>query len=257
MSALHVTARQTFGAVAVVATALAGACKQSGDLRSEAPGQNAAATGTVDQNQGAATSASGGVANGSVNNPINNDKDTTALPGVAGSGTAAVGRPSGAPGVPGAGPLHSGDPSDADVRLVVGAIHKTEVDAAQLATTKAQNAGVKAYAQEMLRVHSAPARTAPTPGGGAMSGASDLLVPMQENATKTLAALRAASGPAFDRAYITSQVASHEGALQTLSRLETATKDNALLQQVRSLQGEVQRHLETARKLQASLGGAT
>jgi putative membrane protein len=244
-------------AAAAACALLPAACQKSSDLRSEAPGQNAQAPGTVDQNQGAPVGASGGVANGTVNNPTNNDRDTTALPGVAGSGTAAVGRPSGAPGVPGAGPLHSGDPSDADVRLVVGTIHKTEVDAAQLAVGKAQNAAVKSYAQEMLRMHEAPSRQAPSPGGGAMSGASDLLVPMQESAAKTLTALRAASGPAFDRAYVTSQVASHQGALQVLSRLETATKDNTLLQQVRTLEGEVQRHLEQARKLQASLGGAT
>jgi putative membrane protein len=250
--------RRAFGAAAAV-LALAGigpvACKNTGDLRTEAPGQNAAAPGSVDQNAGAPTSASGGVAAGA--NPINNDRDTTALPGTAGSGTAAVGRPSGSAGVPGAGPLHSGDPSDADVRLVLAAIHKGEVDAGQLAAGKAQNARVKQYAQEMVRMHEGPSRTAPSAGGGAMSGASDLLVPMQEKNTKTLAALRAASGPAFDRAYITSQVESHQGALQTLTRLETATQDNALVGQVRTLQREVQRHLEQARAIQAALGGST
>jgi putative membrane protein len=232
-----------------------GACKNSGDLRTEAPGQNAAAPGSVDRNAGAATSASAGVNAGP--NPANNDKDTTALPGTAGSGTAAVGRPSGATGQPGAGVLHTGDPSDADVRLVLGAIHKTEVDASQLAVGKAQNPRVRQYAQAMLQMHQGPARSAPTPGGGAMSGASDLLVPLQEHAGKTLVALQAASGPAFDRAYITSQVESHQNSVQLLSRLETATKDNALLAQVRQLQGEVQRHLEQARAIQASLGGAT
>ena len=247
VTASGTAARRAFGAAALALAAGAAACKNTGDLRTEAPGQNAAAPGSVDQNAGAGTSASGGVAPGA--NPVNNDRDTTALPGTAGSGTAAVGRP------PGAGPLHSGDPSDADVRLVLGAIHKGEVDAAQVATGKAQNPRVKQYAQEMLRMHEGPARAAPTPGGGAVSGASDLLVPLQENTTKTLAALRTANGPAFDRAYITSQVASHEGALQTLTRLEPATRDNGLLAQVRTLKGEVQRHLEQARAIQASLGG--
>lgn len=247
--------RVTRAAAAFAVVAAAAACKNTGDHRSEAPGQGAAAAGAADQNAGAATSASGGV-NAGPNAP-NNDKDTTALPGAAGSGTAAVGRPSGAPGVPGAGPLHSGDPSDADVRQVLAAIHKSEVDAARLAVGKAQNAAVKAYAQDMLRVHEGPARSAPSPGAGAASGASDLLVPLQENSTKTLAALRAASGPAFDRAYVTSQVASHAGALQTLGRLETAAKDGALTGQIRTLKGEVQRHLDDARKLQASVGGAT
>ena len=246
---------RALGAAAVALAAGAAACKNTGDLRTEAPGQNAAAPGSVDRNAGAPTSASGGVSAGA--NPVNNDKDTTALPGVAGSGTAAVGRPSGATGVPGAGPLHTGDPSDADVRLVLGAIHRTEVDAAQLASGKAQNAQVRQYAQEMLRMHQGPARSAPSSGGGAVSGASDLLVPLQEKATKTLAALRAASGPAFDRAYITSQVESHQSAHQLLSRLETATRDNALVGEVRTLQGEVQRHLEQARAIQASLGGAS
>lgn len=231
------------------------ACQRSGDHRDEAPGQSAAAAGTVDSNAGAATGASGGV-NAGPNAP-NNDRDTTAAAGMAGSGTAAVGRPSGAPGEPGAGTLHGGDPSDADVRQVIAVIHKGEVDAAQLAVGKAQNAGVKTYAQTMLRVHQGPSAGAPAPAAAAASHASDLLVPMEEYNTKTLAALRAAAPTAFDREYVSSQVASHSSALQTLARLETATKDKALTAQLRSLTGEVQRHLDDARKLQASLGGGT
>jgi putative membrane protein len=231
------------------------ACQNTGNLRDEAPGQGAAAPGSVDRNAGAVTSASGGV-NAGPNAP-NNDRDTTALAGVAGSGTAAVGRPSGATGQPGAGALHTGDPPDGAVRDVIAAIHKGEVDAAQLAVGKAQNPAVKAYAQQMLRVHEGPARGAPAPGAAAASRASDLLVPLQEYNTKTLAALRNAPGAAFDRAYVTSQVASHAGALQTLDRLATATKDDALTEQIRTLKGEVQRHQEDARKLQASLGGGT
>lgn len=237
----------------VLLAVMAGACQNSGDHRSEAPAQGGTPDGAVDQNAGAPVPASGGMASGQPNN----DRDTTALPGIAGSGTAAVGRPSGAVGQPGAGTLHTGDPADDDVRQVIAAIHKSEVDAAQLAVGKAQNAAVKSYAENMLRVHGGPARSAPAPAAGAASGASDLLVPLQETSAKTLAALRTASGPAFDRAYATSQVASHQGALQTLSRLETAARDNALTDQIRTLKGEVQRHLEDARRLQSQLGGAT
>lgn len=239
--------------LAAIAVAAAAACQNTGDHRSEAPAQGGAAEGTADRNAGAPVPAAGGITAGQPNN----DYDTTALPGVAGSGTAAVGRPSGAVGQPGAGTLHSGDPDDASVRQVIAAIHQSEVDAAQLAVGKAQNAAVKGYAQNMLRVHQAPARGAPAPAAGAASRASDLLVPLQENSAKTLAALRAASGPAFDRAYVTSQVASHGGALQTLTRLETAARDDALTAQIRTLKGEVQRHLDDARRLQAQLGGAT
>jgi predicted outer membrane protein len=233
----------------------AAACQNTGDHRDEAPGQGAAAEGTVDRNAGAATSASGGV-NAGPNAP-NNDRDTTALPGVAGSGTAGVGRPSGAPGQPGAGTLHTGDPDDASVQQVIAAIHKGEVDAAQLALSKSQNAAVRSYAQNMLRVHEAPSRGAPPPQGAAASRASDLLVPLEEYNTKTVAALRAAPAAGFDRAYITSQVASHGGALQTLTRLETAAKDDALTDRIRALKGEVQRHLEEARRLQSTVAAGT
>lgn len=239
--------------IGVLLAAAVGACQNAGDHRSEAPAQGGTPEGAVDRNAGAAVPASGGMATGQPNN----DRDTTALPGAAGSGTAAVGRPSGAVGEPGAGTLHTGDPADSDVRRVIAAIHRSEVDAAQVAVGKAQNAAVKSYAQNMLRVHEGPARSAPSPAGGAASQASDLLVPLQENSAKTLAALRAASGPAFDRAYVTSQVASHAGALQTLSRLETAAQNDALTDQIRTLKGEVQRHLDDARRLQSQLGGAT
>ncbi len=243
------------GWTAAALVAAAAACQNTGEHRDEAPAQGGKPENSVDRNPAAVTSASGGV-NAGPNAP-NNDKDTTALPGVAGSGTAGVGRPSGSVGQPGAGPLHTGDPPDAAVTQVIAAIHKGEVDAAQLAVTKAQNGAVKTYAQNMLRVHEGPSRAAPPPAAAPASRASDLLVPLQELNTKTLAALRTASGPAFDRAYMTSQVQSHSGALQTLDRLQTATKDDALTEQIRSLKGEVQRHLEDARKVQASLGGAT
>lgn len=246
--------RAAAGALAALLAAGA-ACQNTGDHRSEAPAQGGTPANATDQNPGAVASASGGVTAGA--NAPNNDRDTTALPGMAGSGTAAVGRPSGAPGEQGAGALHSGDPDDASVRQVLAAIHQGEVEAGRLAVGKAQNAQVKAYAQNMLRMHEGPARSAPSPAAGANSRASDLLVPLQDQTRKTKAALEAASGPAFDRAYITSQVASHGAALQLLGRLETAAKDDALTEQIRTLKGEVQRHLEDARRVQAGLGGGT
>ncbi len=239
---------------AAVAVAAA-ACQNTGDHRSEAPAQGGTPAGSVDQNPGAVTSASGGVTAGA--NAPNNDKDTTALPGMAGNVTAGVGRPSGAVGEQGAGPLHTGDPDDASVRQVLAAIHQGEVEAARIAVGKSQNPQVRQYAQTMLRVHEPAARGAPSPAGGANSRASDLLVPLQDQNRKTVAALQAAQGPAFDRAYITSQVGSHGSSLQLLARLETASKDDALTEQIRSLKGEVQRHMEDARKVQASLGGGT
>jgi putative membrane protein len=176
--------------------------------------------------------------------------DSAALPGTAGSGLAAAGDPSGSIGTPGTGRLQSGDPSDAGVRSLLGAIDASEIEASQLALQKAQNADVKRYAQSMIAAHQ---QQAPGAQAGAAAGSgSDLLTPLQDSHRKVMTKLQAtATGPAFDRAYITAQVQAHEGALQTLERAETAAGDPTLVDRVRRTQTEVERHLAEARRVQA------
>ena len=244
--------------------AAAAAALAAGALAATACGGDGSATHDEAPARGAdagAVSASGGetdpakVPGAGISGVAGDAGDTTAARGVAGSGTAAIGSPQGSIYTPGEGTLQSGDLSDAGVRAVVDAIHATEVETAQLALQRSQTAGVRDYAQAMLAAHRA-APLARVPAVAGANAASDLLVPLREYHVKTMQAMRAASGPAFDRVYVNSQVASHQGALQTLERLETAARGDALTQRLRTLQGQVQRHLDEARALQSRIGNA-
>jgi putative membrane protein len=240
--------RQALAMATVALTALAalGATGCGGSdgnaLRDEQPARTSDA--------GGAAGASGGEV--AVAGATASGRDTAGLPGTAGSGTGAVGNPSGSIGTPGSGVGQSGDPSDDGVRSLLDAINASEIEASQVAVQKAQHAEVKRYAQAMIAAHQqqTPAGAAAGPAGG--NSASDLLVPLQDTHRKVMQQLRStATGPAFDRAYINAQIQAHEGALQTLERAETATRDATLTDRVRRSQSEVERHLAEARRVQA------
>jgi putative membrane protein len=234
LATLGLTALAAFGA-----TGCGGG--QGNDLRDEAPAQTSASGGAV--------GASGGEV--AVPGATASRPDTAGLQGTAGSGTPVVGDGSGSIGTPGQGTLQSGDPSDAGVRSLIDAINTSEVEASQVAVQKAQNADVKRYAQAMLSAHQ-QATTTPANAAAGGSSASDLLTPLQDSHRKVMQQLQStANGPAFDRAYINAQVQAHEGALQTLERAETAAGDPTLVDRVRRMQSEVERHLAEARRVQA------
>ena len=183
--------------------------------------------------------------------------DSGALAGTAGSGTAASTDGSGSIGTPGQGTTQSGDPSDAGVRSLIDAINTSETEMSQLALQKGQNPEVRRYAQAMIAAHRQAPLDRPVEAAGTNS-ANDLLVPLADAHGKTMQRLQTLeAGPAFDRAYITAQVQGHEGALQALERGETAAGDATLIDRVRRMQGDVERHLAEARRIQAKLPTGT
>lgn len=221
---------------ALVTMGLAGCGGRDGDLRDEQPARSGASGGEVLVPGATATR-----------------PDSVPLAGTAGSGTAAVGNPGGSIGTPGQGTTQGGDPSDAAVRSLIDAINASETEMSQLALQKAQSAEVRRYAQAMVAAHRQASLDRPVEAAGSNS-ANDLLVPMTDAHQKTMAQLQQLdAGPAFDRAYITAQVQGHEGALQALERGETAAGDATLIDRVRRMQGDVERHLAEARRVQALL----
>lgn len=237
--------RRLAAALITAATLGLAACQGSGRPEQEAPAQGAGAP---------AQTASGGDvdSSGFRGLPAGQGLDTMARPGVAGSGTAAIGAPTGSIHTPGSGTLHSGDPSDAGVRALVQAINGAETETARLALQKASSPAVKQYAQRMLDEHRGGASvTASAPGD-----ASDLLVPLRDGHAKAMQALRAApAGAGFDRMYAQMEVAHHGNALQLIERARTAARDDALVQQLRTLQSTVERHRSDAERLRAQVGG--
>ena len=232
--------RRSFGRAAVmgatlVTIGLAG-CGGRDDVRDEQPARSGASGGEVMVPGATATR-----------------PDSAPLAGTAGSGTAAIGDPSGSIGTPGQGTTQSGDPSDAAVRSLVDAIHASETEMSQLAVQKAQHAEVRRFAQAMIAAHRQASLDRPVEAAGSNS-ANDLLVPMTDAHRKAMQQLQTLeAGPAFDRAYMNAQVQAHEGALQALERGETAAGDATLIDRVRRLQSDVERHLAEARRVQAQL----
>lgn len=161
---------------------------------------------------------------------------------------AAAAAPSAAPAV-----------SDPQIAAIVVAANQVDIDAGNLAKERASDPRVREFAQRMITDH-----------GGVNQAASDLVgrlgVTPEPNATSQKLTsdgeakrteLQGQSGAAFDRAYIASEVAYHQAALDAIDQTLIPSAQNgelkALLEQTRPA---VAAHLEHARQLQTSLGGA-
>lgn len=126
-----------------------------------------------------------------------------------------------------------------------------EREASQLALQKGQSAGVKAFAKQMIADH-----TATTAKVKSIIAADKLTVtpPAALDARRKgfIDNLNAASGAAFDKAYVSQQVAAHEEAL-TLHRSYVDDGDNAKLKAFATETApKVQMHLEMVQKLETA-----
>jgi putative membrane protein len=146
------------------------------------------------------------------------------------------------------------DPQIADI---VVAANQVDIEAGQLATSKATNPQVKEFANRMITDHT-----------GVNKAAGDLVgrlgVTPEENPTsqqlrqggqQTRTTLQGMSGAAFDSAYIANEVTYHQAVLDALDNTLIPNAQNAelkaLLQQTRPA---FVAHLEHAQKIQRSLG---
>ena len=148
--------------------------------------------------------------------------------------------------------------SPPDVMALVGASNAAEIGTSQLATDKATNADVKAFARRMIQEHQAmqgqadqlATRLNVTPG------TPDRAQQKTEMANQMTEQLRgAARGQAFDRMYMDGQVQAHQQTLAELQGMQnTANADvKALIQKAIP---KVQAHLDEGTRLQGQLGGA-
>jgi putative membrane protein len=192
---------------------------------------------------------------------------TGAAGGAAGTtaGAAAGGSTSTAGAAAGAGASSQADSSsgaklsDAQIVSTVAVINGGEMLAAQTAERKASSSAVKAFARQMITDHKT------------MQGSVDALAKSKKitpqtspsadslrNAMKTSRdSLARLSGAAFDRAYITSQVAAHQQALDVLGRLANSAQDPDLKKALQDATPKVQAHLDRARTIEGQLPAAS
>ncbi|HEU4570050.1 MAG TPA: DUF4142 domain-containing protein [Gemmatimonadales bacterium] len=151
------------------------------------------------------------------------------------------------------------DLSDPEVAHVAVTANSIDIDLARFAEGRTRNAEVRGFAQTMERDHGAVNTQAAALAGrlGVTPADNDVSRSLQQGAASARTALAPLHGVAFDRAYMDREIAYHQAVLNALDSLLIPTTENAelrgLLEQVRPA---VAAHLEHARRLRASLGGA-
>jgi putative membrane protein len=143
--------------------------------------------------------------------------------------------------------------SGADFVGAAASTDRYEIAAAKLALTHASRSAVKAFAQMMIRDHTASTAkltAAIAASGQPLTAPRDLPADLQAD----LATLRTASGADFDRAYIGQMVDTHDHALQTMQSYAIDGSVPALKSFAAAVTPVVQSHLGRAQALQAKIG---
>ncbi|MEO5819695.1 MAG: DUF4142 domain-containing protein [Vicinamibacteraceae bacterium] len=150
--------------------------------------------------------------------------------------------------------------TDPQIASIVVTANQVDIDAGKLAVDRSTNAEVKTFGTLMVTDHTAVNKAA-------VELVTRLKVTPQDNPTsqslkaggdKNIAHLKSLSGAAFDKAYVSQEVAYHTAVLDAVDKTLIPNASNAdlkaLLVKVRPA---FVAHLEHAKKLQASLGGAS
>lgn len=128
-----------------------------------------------------------------------------------------------------------------------------EIDAADIALERSQNAQVKELAQMIKTDHSAASANLKTV---AAQAAPDVAIPttLDERRQGMLDNLRSASASDFDKTYVDQQVAAHQEAV-TLHRGFADNGDTpSLAEHARTVLPKIESHLVKAQQLQSALG---
>ncbi len=147
--------------------------------------------------------------------------------------------------------------SDGQIAAVVATANAGEIAQGRLALTKAQAPEVVAFAQMMVTEHTAAAQQQ------AQLLAAQGITPEENEVSTSLKAEsdqivqrlnNTAAGPAFDAAYMESQVAVHQKVLDLLqNELIPNTQNPAFAEQLQGVADTVQKHLEEAQDILGTL----
>jgi len=147
-------------------------------------------------------------------------------------------------------------PNDAQIAQIVLTADSVDVDYGNLAVKKTKNAEVKAFAETMIRDHTAvnAKATALAKKLGMTPEASDTSKSLKSDGEKEMAKLKAMRGAEFDKAYIDNEVAYHESVIGALDKVLLPNAKNAELKSLlESGRPIFVSHLNHAKELQASL----
>ncbi|HSP45688.1 MAG TPA: DUF4142 domain-containing protein [Chthoniobacterales bacterium] len=147
-------------------------------------------------------------------------------------------------------------PTDPQIAMIAVVADTIDIDAGELAAEKATSKEVKAFAETMVRDHTAV-------NAKATALAKKLGVTPEESATskglkadgdKMLAKLKGLSGAEFDKAYVDNEVSYHEAVIGVVTKTLIPNTKNAELKNLLESAGPIfTSHLEHANHVQTSL----
>lgn len=146
--------------------------------------------------------------------------------------------------------------SQNQVAMVADLANTSEVEQGKLAESKAKAPSVKKFAAMMVKHHTEAKQEQAklfkklnlTPAQSQKSSA------LKEDADKMMTSLKGVDGPAFDVAYMNSQVDAHQKVLDAIDKdLLPAASDQELINGLKKMRGTVESHLTEAKTLQAQL----
>ena len=150
----------------------------------------------------------------------------------------------------------AGAPNDAQIAMIAVVADTVDIDAGKLAAEKASNKEVKAFAETMVRDHTAvnAKATALAKKLGVTPEESDTSKKLKADGDKTLAKLKGLSGAEFDKAYVDNEVAYHDAVIGVVTKTLIPNTKNAELKALLESAGPIfTSHLEHAKHLQKSL----
>jgi putative membrane protein len=150
--------------------------------------------------------------------------------------------------------------NDAQIASIVVTANQVDIDAGKLAAERASRPEVRKFGELMVTDHTGVNKAA-------VDLATKLQVTPQDNPTsqslkaggdKNLANLKTLKGAAFDKAYVDQEVAYHAAVIDAVDKVLIPNASNAELKALLvKVRPAFVAHLEHARKVQASLGGAS
>ena len=150
--------------------------------------------------------------------------------------------------------------NDAQIASIVVTANQVDIDAGKLAAERASKREVKKFGELMVTDHTGVNKAA-------VELVTKLKVTPQDNPTsqslkaggdKNLANLKTLKGAAFDKAYVDQEVAYHASVIDAVDKVLIPGASNAELKALLvKVRPAFVAHLEHARKVQASLGGAS
>ena len=147
--------------------------------------------------------------------------------------------------------------NDAEILTLVSHSNSAEISSSKLALDQAQNAEVKAFAQMMIKDHTAMEQQGTKIGTalGVSVAQTGKTEDSREDTSKELDDLRQARNAQFDQQYMKFQVETHEKTLKLLQDQQDRAQNAELKAMITQAIPKVQQHLQRAQQLQKTVGG--